>query len=63
MLNPRNLREALSKHGFDMTSDDIEKIMMNLDSNGNGRINYTDFLIATMEVKQYLTQDMMMALF
>lgn len=63
MLHPRHLKETLSRQGFIFTQDEIVSIISNLDSNGNGKINYTDFLIATMEVKPYLTQDMLMALF
>ena len=43
--------------------DEIEKIIHNLDANGDGRINYTEFLIATLEVKKYLSDDMIKALF
>jgi calcium-dependent protein kinase len=63
VLHARHLKEALTRNGFILTKDELVSIIENLDSNGNGLINYTDFLIATMEVKPYLTQDMAMVLF
>lgn len=63
MINTVNLREGFLRQGFDVTEDEVERIIANLDFTGNGRINYTEFMIATIEVKRYLGQDLMMALF
>lgn len=63
MINQSNLKEVFTKNGFELTEDEIGRIIANLDSNGNKRINYTEFLIATMEVKQYLSKEMLLTLF
>jgi Ca2+-binding EF-hand superfamily protein len=37
--------------------------MKNLDYAGNGKINYSEFLVATIEIKKVLTFDRLWALF
>ncbi len=48
----------------DLPVEDINTMISNIDSSGNGKINYTEFLIATFEFKPYLlNQEYMQALF
>lgn len=63
MINDASLKEALSKNGFQITTQEADRIIANLDSSGNHQINYTEFLIATLEVKQLLSREMIQALF
>ena len=63
MINTQDLRSVLNKNGYDVDKEEVEAIIANLDSTGNGKINYTEFLIATMEVKRYMSPEMMQALF
>ena len=39
-----------------MTKDRIKAIMKNVDHGGNGMINYTEFLAATVQVQEVLTE-------
>jgi Ca2+-binding EF-hand superfamily protein len=34
--------------------EDIDKIIHEVDYLGNGKINYTEFLVATLDVKNFL---------
>ena len=46
-----------------MPADKIESIIKEVDYFGNRKINYTEFLVATLDVKQFLNQNMLTALF
>lgn len=46
-----------------MTKARIKSIMENVDYKGNGTINYTDFLSATVSVESVLTNEKLLALF
>jgi len=35
MINDENLKEALSKNGFKITTQEADRIIANLDSSGN----------------------------
>ena len=43
--------------------EEIKAIVKNVDYAGNGKINYSEFLAATIEIKQVLTYDRLWALF
>jgi calcium-dependent protein kinase len=63
MITVMELQEALTSHGQDLTADEITQIVRNIDYAGNGKINYSEFLAATIEVPRVLTQDKLLALF
>lgn len=63
MISIDELREALHTNGHQMTCNEIKQIMDNVDYAGNGKINYSEFLAATIEVKSVLTDDRLWALF
>ncbi len=46
-----------------MTKTKIKTIMENVDYQGNGKINYTEFLAATIPVESVLTDKKLLALF
>lgn len=49
--------------GLNLNEDELQKIMRDVDYAGNGKINYSEFLVATVEVKRVLTYDRLWALF
>ena len=46
-----------------MSSQRIKSIMINVDYEGNGMINYSEFLAATVSVRSVLTNEKLYALF
>ena len=46
-----------------ITQDQIDKIIDEVDYFGNQKINYTEFLVATMDVKSFLDDGKLYALF
>lgn len=63
MISAEELEEALTSAGHTLTAAEITKIMSNIDYMGNGKINYTEFLAATVSVKSVLTEELLFALF
>lgn len=62
MLSPTEIREGLAKHKVSIPAD-LEDVMRNLDTDGSGSIDYTEFIAATMSTKQYLKKEVMWAAF
>ncbi len=53
MLSIAEVKQAFKNSNI--PSDDVEKIFKSLDTNGDGMINYTEFLAATVDKKKALT--------
>lgn len=46
-----------------LTPQKVKAIMRNVDYHGNGKINYSEFLAATVQVRSVLTDEKIYALF
>ena len=44
-------------------NEEIEKIINEVDYFGNGKINYTEFLVATLDVKAFMDDNKLQAMF
>jgi calcium-dependent protein kinase len=55
MITLAELEEALKSTGQAITPSEIAQIVKNLDYAGNGKINYSEFLSATIELNRVLT--------
>ena len=45
------------------SSTEIDKIIKEVDHHQNGKINYTEFLAATVEIKQFMTEEKLWMMF
>lgn len=63
MISLDELSEALQQSGHKLTRQEIKQIIDNVDYAGNGKINYSEFLVATIELKQVLSYDKLWAIF
>ena len=57
MITPAKIEKALKKIGREKSADEIKKIIKNVDYLGNGKINYSEFLSATVDIQKLLTED------
>ena len=57
------LEEAIKKAKHEMTAKEIRSIISEIDYHGNQRINYSEFLAATISVQSILTHERLWALF
>ena len=46
-----------------LSQQDIEDIILEIDDNGNGKINYSEFLAATVSLKQFMTEEKLWMMF
>ena len=46
-----------------MSAAEVHEIIHNVDFKGNHQINYTEFMAATIDVKQFLTQERLESIF
>jgi calcium-dependent protein kinase len=56
-ITAEGLQEALTRSGYSFAVEEIEGIVSKHDILGQGRIKYTDFLIATLDRKAILDED------
>ncbi|CAK0828672.1 unnamed protein product [Prorocentrum cordatum] len=57
LLSLTELKEGLSQAGITDLPEDLKEIMEGIDSDGSGVIDYTEFLAATIEKRQYIQED------
>jgi len=57
LLTAKELREGMQKAGFSEIPPDLQQIMEEVDSDGSGVIDYTEFLAATLDKKTYIAED------
>jgi len=46
-----------------LSEKDIEDIIFEIDDNGNGKINYSEFLAATVSLKEFMTEEKLWMMF
>lgn len=46
-----------------MTEKEIQSVIKEIDYRGNNKINYTEFLAATISIKKFLTEEKLLAIF
>ncbi len=63
LINAEELKNALVDGGLNLPQDEIDRIMKDVDFQGNGKINYSEFLAATLSVKNVLNEELLFALF
>ena len=54
MINSEELKHAIQESDINIPNEQIEQIINEVDYFGNGKINYTEFLVATLDVKSFL---------
>lgn len=64
MISFAELKQAFEMNATNsMSSQRIKSIMINVDYQGNGKINYSEFLAATVSIRSVLTNEKLYALF
>jgi len=58
LLTSAEMRDGLEKAGLKDIPADLQDIMKNVDADGSGVIDYTEFLAATLDKKLYMAEDM-----
>jgi calcium-dependent protein kinase len=62
-LTHQELKDGLLKAGIKEIPPDLQQIMEQVDSDGSGKIDYTEFLAATLDKKVYIQEDVCWAAF
>merc|ERR1712176_633128 len=56
-LTVNEMKEGIQKAGLKDIPADLQQIMADIDSDGSGQIDYTEFLAATLDKRLYLQED------
>lgn len=62
-LSVQEITEGLRRLGWQEIPPDLQHIIQEVDSDGSGYIDYTEFLAATMDKKLYMKEDVLWAAF
>lgn len=62
-ISAQELEDSIRKMGKHITANEIKEIISKVDYLGNGKINYSEFLAATISAQNVLTSEMLYALF
>merc|ERR1712203_658923 len=57
MLTVNEMKEGIRKAGIKEIPPDLQQIMDDIDSDGSGQIDYTEFLAATLDKRVYMQED------
>ena len=63
MILASELAEVLKKKQLSMSTKEIQEMIQEVDYHGNGKINYSEFLSATINVRTFMTEQKMQAIF
>jgi calcium-dependent protein kinase len=58
LLTVAEIRVGLTKTGLDEIPVDLQQIVAEVDADGNGLIDYTEFLAATLQKKLYIQEEL-----
>ena len=56
MILASELTEIIKKCDLNISKSDIDEMIQEVDYHGNGKINYSEFLSATIDIKKFLTK-------
>ena len=62
-LDYNELEDIIKKSDVNMSVDDIKRIVKELDYAENGRVNYSEFIAATINARKFLTETRLLAIF
>ena len=64
-LTIAEMMDGIQKSGIDISAlgFDLKEVLQNIDSNGSGVIDYTEFIAATLEKKKYMREDRLWSAF
>jgi calcium-dependent protein kinase len=63
LINADELKQAIKNSNLNIPDQQIDEIIDEVDYFGNKKINYTEFIVATMDVKRFLDEEKLDALF
>ena len=63
MIDMNELTRVLTKKGIKVDQEQLNSVIAEIDYYGNSQINYSDFLSATINIRQYMTEQKLQAIF
>lgn len=63
LIDAEELMNGIKAAGIDISQNEVNKIIESVNFKGNGEINYSEFIAATVSVQEILTNERLYALF
>ena len=53
LIHPHEIKQYIAENKVEISDEEIELLIKELDYAGNGKINYSEFLAATIDTKEF----------
>jgi len=63
ILTAKEMKEGMAKAGLNDIPPDLKQILEDVDSDGSGQIDYTEFLAATLDKREYAVENVLWGAF
>ena len=63
MISIQELESVLKQDNNGIPNEEVERIIKEVDYQGNKKINYSEFIAATIDVQTVLTHERLLAMF
>jgi Ca2+-binding EF-hand superfamily protein len=63
MISVDELKHYLEEKNHNLTAEEINSVIKEIDYAGNGKINYSEFLCATIDVKKAISEAKLRSVF
>lgn len=63
LLDSNEIREAIQMSRQKMSEKEVHQLIQNIDNNSNVKIDYTEFLVATINLQAIVTDELLASLF
>ena len=63
MITAGELKNAIKEKDMNMSQTELQKVINEVDYAANNKINYTEFLAATMDMSSFLDENKLLSVF
>lgn len=62
-VTPQDVIQAMKRNGYDVAADELQLIIRGISYLGKGKLNYTQFLIAAMDRRRFIDEEIIWSIF
>lgn len=63
MIHPHEIKKCILDNKIELTNTEVDELIKELDYAGNGKINYSEFLAATVDAREFFSESKLRVVF